>query len=87
MEMSSAIIAMLGFGVAGVSCLAVAEKFVPIIPSYILLMLLGTAVTRRSDLAAMVVATTVGSTIGSVCWYGLGRVLGSRRVDQRKRGS
>ncbi|MDH6231752.1 membrane protein DedA with SNARE-associated domain [Mesorhizobium soli] len=81
MEMSSAIIAMLGFGVTGVTCLAVAEKFVPIMPSYILLMVLGMAASDGSGLAAMVVATTVGSTIGSVCWYGLGRALGSRLVE------
>jgi hypothetical protein len=53
--MSSAIIAMLGFGVAGITCLAVAKKFVPIMPTYILLMLLGMAASGGSGLAAMAV--------------------------------
>lgn len=81
MEMSPAIVAMLGFGIAGIICLAVAEKFVPVIPSYILLMFLGMAAGDGPGLAAMVIAATVGSTIGSVCWYGLGRTLGSHRVE------
>ncbi|MDT3377454.1 DedA family protein [Labrys portucalensis] len=81
MEMSPSIVAMLGFGLAGITCLAVAEKFLPVIPSYILLMLLGMGASDVAGLATMVIATTAGSTIGSVCWYGLGRTLGSHRVE------
>ncbi|WP_454811232.1 DedA family protein [Labrys neptuniae] len=81
MEMSPAIVAMLGFGLAGITCLAIAEKFLPVIPSYILLMFLGMAARDGPGLAATVIATTVGSTIGSVCWYGLGRALGPHRVE------
>jgi len=81
MEISPIMAGLLGFGSAGIIGVTVAEKFVPLVPSYVLLTLLGMAASSTSGLATMVVATTVGSTIASLCWYGLGRALGSRRVE------
>ena len=40
MDTSSTIAMFLHFGLVGVGCLAVAEKFIPLLPSYVLLMLL-----------------------------------------------
>lgn len=81
MEMSPAIATMLSFGIVGMVFLAVAEKFVPVFPSYVLLMLLGMTATDGFNLAAIVAATVVGSALGSLVWYGLGRRLGHRRVE------
>lgn len=81
MEMSPAIITMLNFGIVGTAFLAVAEKFVPVFPSYLLLMFLGMTATDGFNLVSIVAATVVGSTLGSLIWYRLGRTLGFRRVE------
>jgi membrane protein DedA with SNARE-associated domain len=81
MEASSAITTLLSFGLAGAGCLAVAEKFVPLLPSYVLLMFLGMAVSSGTALTMTIMVTTIGSVIGAIGWYGLGRSLGSRRIE------
>ncbi|WP_342725678.1 DedA family protein [Bradyrhizobium sp. B097] len=81
MDTSSTIAMFLHFGLVGVGCLAVAEKFVPLLPSYVLLMLLGLTVPDGTMLAMTILATSAGSVVGAVGWYGLGRVLGSRRIE------
>lgn len=81
MEMSPVITMVLSFGLVGVAGLAVLEKFIPVVPSYVLLMFLGMTAGSASGLAALVAATAFGSMIGSLAWYGLGRALGSRRVE------
>jgi len=72
----------LHFGLAGIACLAIAEKFVPLFPSYVLLMLLGLTVSDGTALATTTVATSIGSVVGALGWYGLGRALGSQRIEK-----
>lgn len=81
METSSTITMLLSFGLVGVGCLAVVEKFVPLIPSYVLLMCLGMTVPDGETLTLTIMATTVGSVIGALGWYGLGSILGARRIE------
>jgi alkaline phosphatase len=81
MENSSTIVTLLSFGLAGIGCLAIVEKFVPLFPSYVLLMFLGMTVSDSTTLTMTIMVTTVGSVIGAVGWYGLGRALGSQRIE------
>ncbi|MBA8881807.1 DedA family protein [Phyllobacterium myrsinacearum] len=71
---------LLGYGFCGVVCLAVLEKFVPLFPSYLLLMLLGMTILDIHGLAFTILATTIGSVIGAMCWYCIGKFLGADRV-------
>ena len=82
METSSTIMTLLGFGLVGIGCLAVVEKFVPIIPSYVLLMFLGMAVPDSATLGLTIMVTTVGSVIGALGWYASGYVLGPQRIEK-----
>jgi membrane protein DedA with SNARE-associated domain len=81
METSSTIATLLSFGFVGIGCLAVIEKFIPLFPSYVLLMFLGMTVSDGATLTMTIMVTTVGSVIGAVGWYGLGRALGSHRIE------
>ncbi len=81
-EMPAFVTALLGFGPVGIGAVAVAEKILPIVPSYLVLILLGTTmVSGQADLFLAVMATTIGSTVGALWWYGLGLALGSQRID------
>ncbi|GAA0001813.1 hypothetical protein BRDID11002_18140 [Bradyrhizobium diazoefficiens] len=82
MDTSSTIAMFLHFGLLGIGCLAIAEKFIPLFPSYVLLMLLGLTVSDGASLAMTIVATSVGSVVGALGWYGLGRALGSQRIER-----
>ncbi|GAA0316353.1 hypothetical protein GCM10009087_28470 [Sphingomonas oligophenolica] len=69
-----------GHAVLGAGLLALAEKFLPMVPSSALLIFLGMkTVAGPGDLALMVVATTIGSSLGCLCLYALGRALGEAR--------
>ena len=69
-----------GHAVLGAGFLALAEKFLPVLPSSALLVLLGMeTVAGPDDLALMVAATTIGSSLGCLCLYGAGRTLGEGR--------
>ncbi|SEE81181.1 alkaline phosphatase [Rhizobiales bacterium GAS191] len=81
MDTSGIVTTLMSFGLAGILCLSVVEKFIPLFPSYVLLMLLGMTVPDGASLAMMIMATSIGSVVGAVGWYGLGRALGSRRVE------
>lgn len=81
MDTSSTIAVFLHFGLLGVGCLAVAEKFIPLFPSYVLLMLLGLTVADGTTLAMTIMATSIGSLLGAICWYGIGRAFGSQRIE------
>ena len=60
-------------GPIGVGILALAEKFFPVVPSYVVFVLLGmTAASGQSDLAVTVAATATGSTLGALGWWGRG---------------
>lgn len=69
-------------GPIGIAAVAIAEKFFPVVPSHVVFVLLGmAAASGHSDLAVTVAATVTGSTIGACGWYGLGVVLGPKRVE------
>lgn len=71
---------LLSLGLAGIACLAILEKLIPIVPSYALLMLIGIAAPDSPTLMLAIVATAIGSTIGTHGWYGLGYAVGPRRA-------
>ncbi|RJF76315.1 DedA family protein [Rhodopseudomonas palustris] len=82
MDTSNTITLFLSFGLVGVGCLAVAEKFIPLFPSYVLLMLLGLTVTDGTMLAMTIGASSTGSLLGAIGWYGIGRAFGSQRIER-----
>lgn len=61
-----------------VACLlALIEKFLPILPSSALLIFLGMKVVAGpGDLALVLAATTLGSSLGCLCLYAAGRIFG-----------
>lgn len=74
--------AILGFGLLGVGFLAFTEKILPLPPSHVLLLFLG--MTSASDgyaLALLLLVTVLGSGVGAMFWYALGRRLGTDRAD------
>ena len=79
-EVPSTITSFMSFGLAGIFCLAIAEKFVPLFPSYILLMLLGLMLPDSLTLALSVAAVTAGSVGGGRGWYAVGWLFGPQRV-------
>lgn len=71
-----------GFGAFGFVLCALVEKIVPILPSYLMLVVLGmTSIATGHDLAIAALACTFGSTLGSLGWYLMGRWLGSKRGE------
>jgi alkaline phosphatase len=72
----------LSLGLAGLVIIALVEKFAPVVPSYVMLMLLGMTVSDGMSLAVAVIATATGSLAGSLLWYGIGRVLGAARAKR-----
>ncbi|PWK68503.1 DedA family protein [Aminobacter sp. AP02] len=73
---------ILGFGLVGAACLAFMEKVSPVPPSHVLLLFLGmTAAPHVPMLVALMLATTLGSTLGSMIWYAGGNWLGPDRAN------
>jgi membrane protein DedA with SNARE-associated domain len=69
-------------GPIGIGCVALAEKFFPVVPSYLVFVLLGVATASgQGDLAVSVAATAIGSTIGALGWYSIGFALGPKRIE------
>lgn len=69
-----------GHTVLGAGLLALAEKFLPVVPSSALLILLGmNTIAGPGDLALMLLATTIGSSLGCLGLYALGMALGEGR--------
>jgi alkaline phosphatase len=69
-------------GFLSIVALALAEKLVPVIPSYALLIFLGT--THASDtkgFISTVAASALGSMLGTLVWYGVGRLAGRNRIE------
>jgi alkaline phosphatase len=82
MDLPSFVGSLSGYGLIGIVGIGVAEKIVPIVPSYVVLLFLGmTCASTRNDLFQVIAATTTGSTLGSLWWYSCGRALGVRRTD------
>jgi len=80
MDISDFVSMLVEAGPVGIAAVALAEKFFPVVPSYVVFVLLGmTAASGKGDLAATVAATATGSTIGAFGWYCLGLALGPKR--------
>ncbi len=82
MEPSALLPLFVTLGVPGFFAAAFAEKFIPIVPSYIMLMLFGMSVADDIALLSAILATGAGSLTASLCWYGIGRGLGEGRVER-----
>lgn len=71
-----------GLGLLGAACLAFTEKISPVPPSHVLLLFFGmTAAPNLQTLFALMLATTLGSALGSMLWYTAGSWLGQDRAD------
>ncbi|WP_370677226.1 DedA family protein [Pleomorphomonas sp. PLEO] len=81
MDATHLVAMVLSFGLPGLLFIALAEKFTPIIPSYVLLMLIGMTISNSAMLVLAILATATGSLTGSVIWYGVGRLFGAVRVE------
>lgn len=69
------------YGLAGAFLLALAERLIPIVPSYGLFIFLGSALVRAPiDLVPLIIVATIATTLGALCWYGIGNVLGEERT-------
>lgn len=82
MAVHDIIAAFLSLGVVGVFGISFAEKFVPIVPSYVLLLLLGMTARDPQSLSTMIAATAIGSLSATLGWLAIGRALGERRVER-----
>jgi len=70
-----------GGGYWGIAFLMIIENVFPPIPSELIMGLGGIAVARgRMEFWPLMLAGTVGSTMGNYCWYLLGRSLGYERL-------
>jgi membrane protein DedA with SNARE-associated domain len=77
------ILDLIAYGTIGAALLALLERLVPVVPSYGVFIFLGSALAERLiDLPLLIVATTLGSTVGALCWYGIGFALGEARTHQ-----
>jgi membrane protein DedA with SNARE-associated domain len=82
MDVSDFVGMLVEAGPIGIVAVALAEKFFPVVPSYVVFVLLGmTVASGQGDLAVTVAATVTGSTIGAFGWYCLGLALGPRQVE------
>jgi alkaline phosphatase len=82
MDMPDFVMMLIEAGPIGIASIALAEKILPVVPSYVLFVLLGmTAASGQGNLAVTVAAIVAGSTIGALGWYCLGLALGPRRAE------
>jgi membrane protein DedA with SNARE-associated domain len=83
MDVSDFVSMLVEAGPVGIAVVALAEKFFPVVPSYVVFVLLGmTAASGQGDLAVTVAATVIGSTLGALGWYCLGLALGPKRAER-----
>ncbi len=69
------------YGLLGAFLMALAERLVPVVPSYGLFIFLGSGmVTAPVDLLPLIIIATIASTLGALCWYGIGNALGEART-------
>lgn len=69
-------------GYVAVAVLMFVENVFPPIPSEVIMPLAGYAAAQNEDVsfAGMVAAGTVGSFLGAMFWYGIGRLVGTDRL-------
>lgn len=56
------------------------EKFIPILPSYIMLPAIGMSATSGTDLIMRWLVATLGSLGGALAWYMIGSMIGPKRI-------
>lgn len=56
------------------------EKFIPVLPSYILFPAIGMGASDYYDLVFRCLVATIGSIIGAIGWYSVGASIGEHRV-------
>jgi membrane protein DedA with SNARE-associated domain len=79
-EISDALVNCVDAGPMGIAVLGIAEKLCPVMPSYVVFVVIGMIVAAgQSDLTFAILAIAVGSTVGSLRWYGAGLTLGEKR--------
>jgi alkaline phosphatase len=79
-DISDALVNCVDAGPMGIAVLGIAEKLCPVMPSYVVFVVVGMIVAAsRSDLPVAMLAIAAGSTAGSLCWYGAGLSLGEKR--------
>ncbi len=82
MDMPGFLTMLVEAGPLGIAGIALAEKFFPFVPSYVVFVVLGmTAASGQGNLAVTLAAIVAGSTIGALGWYCLGLALGPRRAE------
>lgn len=59
---------------------SVIEKYIPVLPSYVLFPAIGMGASDTYDLVLRCVVATVGSIIGAIGWYSVGAWIGEQRV-------
>lgn len=73
---------LLSLGLMGVFLVTTLEKFIPVVPSYVMLLVLGMNAPDLPRLSLMLVITVIGSLCGSAGWFAIGRTLGERRIER-----
>lgn len=68
------------YGIVGLFSIGLAERFVPVLPSYGVLVAIGIAADQGSwSIHAAVISTTAGSFIGALSFYVLVRAFGKQK--------
>lgn len=74
---------LLSYSLAGVAAIGLIEKFIPVMPSYVMLVLFGmTLAGDNAELSAIILCSAAGSVIGGVLWYAFGRLIGAERCER-----
>jgi len=74
---------MEAYGYVGIFLLIAIENLFPPIPSEVILTFGGFMTTTSNlTIVGVIVAATLGSVIGAICLYGVGRVLSVERLEQ-----
>ena len=69
------------YGIVGLVAVGLAERFVPVLPSYGVLVAIGIAAAHDAwSVAAAVAGTVAGSLAGCLLLYGLALALGEART-------
>lgn len=69
-------------GLIALAAVMASERFLPILPSYAVLALGGIAAAEGAyGVEAAILASVLGSFLGSLGWYALGHAVGPDRVD------
>lgn len=72
-----------GWGYPGIFALMVLEHLFPPIPSEVIMPLAGyLAASGKLSLIGVILAGTLGSVLGTVFWYGIGRWIGADRLKR-----